>query len=51
MAEESMSETTTAFISFRVPQIMPRTYEEILRYLEGRRSLNNLLSGSCEVSH
>lgn len=31
------------------PLVIPYTYEQIIMYLDGRRSLRNMISGTCEV--
>lgn len=31
------------------PLVIPHTYEQIIMYLDGRRSLRNMLSGTCSV--
>lgn len=31
------------------PLVIPHTYEQIIMYLDGRRSLRTMLSGSCAV--
>jgi hypothetical protein len=41
---------STAAIAVRAaPLVIPHTYEQIIMYLDGRRSLRTMLSGSCTV--
>lgn len=46
---DNNSTTTTTIASRAAPLVIPHTYEQIIMYLDGRRSLRTMLSGSCTV--
>mmetsp|Transcript_12799 Transcript_12799/g.28415 ORF Transcript_12799/g.28415 Transcript_12799/m.28415 type:complete len:183 (+) Transcript_12799:2-550(+) len=48
----SRKDPTTEIVSAyggTIPQVLPSTYDEVMLYLEGKRSLDQLLYNRCEV--